>query len=80
MLVLVDLRRVIFVYLTTMKREPISNLRILMIALITTGVFFAANIFLPFLIAIIPILAAEFFILKYFFRKEERKEEEEEEE
>jgi predicted membrane protein len=63
-----------------MKREPISNLRILMIALITIGVFFAANIFLPFLIAIILVFAAEFFILRYFFRKEEKKEKEGEEE
>ena len=59
-----------------MRRKPISNLRILMIALMTTGVLVAANLFLPFLFAIIPIVAAEFFILRYFFRKEEKKEEE----
>jgi hypothetical protein len=47
-----------------------------MIALMTTGVLVAANLFLPFLFAIIPIVAAEFFILRYFFRKEEKKEEE----
>jgi hypothetical protein len=64
----------------SMKREPISNLRILMIALMTTGVLVAVNLFLPFLFAIIPIVAAEFFILRYFFRKEEKKEKEGEEE
>jgi hypothetical protein len=37
------------------------------------------NIFLPFLIAIIPVLDAEFFILRYFFIKEKKEEEEEEE-
>ena len=56
-----------------MKREPISNLRILMIVLMEAGAVIALGFIVPFPFSIITGVAAGFFILKYFFRKEEKK-------
>ncbi|HZA69243.1 MAG TPA: hypothetical protein VE548_06035 [Nitrososphaeraceae archaeon] len=55
------------------KPEPISNLMILMIALMTVGTWVAASFFIPFPYSIIAVVAANFFILRYYFKREKKR-------